>query len=283
MRPPFALALALALAAGIASPGTAAEPAASTAEATPGLAAAMLHPGWTRPDGSRIAAIELRLEPGWKTYWRSPGEAGIAPSFDWSGSGNLGRVTYHWPVPEVIDSGGIRALGFHDRLLLPVEIAPAEAGQPMPLSVAIEFGLCREICVPATVALTAPPPGPGAAPDAAIESALAAAPEAATATPDCTVEDTADGWRLAARLPAGAMPAAPGDEALPAAVIELASAEGPAPAWVSEAEIARDGDAVTASAEVIPDRPGYRFDPASLRLTLIGGREAVEFRGCAAG
>ncbi len=38
--------------------------------------------GWVRADGTRMAAVQLDLEPGWKTYWRAPGDAGIPPSFD---------------------------------------------------------------------------------------------------------------------------------------------------------------------------------------------------------
>lgn len=261
MRAPTALLAALCLA-----------PLAAAAGETPGLESATLHPGWTRPDGTRVAAIELVLAPGWKTYWRSPGDAGIAPSFDWTGSKNVGDVTFHWPAPEVIDSAGMQTLGFHDRLLLPVEIAPATPGQPMPLTLAVDFGLCREICVPAHVDLTAPDAGD--APDPAIEAALAAVPEPAADPAACEVSATPDGWNLAARVPAPSI-------ATPAAAIELATAEGPAPAWVSSAEVAQDGAALTATAEVIPDARGYAFDPATLRLTLIGDGGAVEFRGCA--
>ncbi|MFX4601211.1 protein-disulfide reductase DsbD domain-containing protein, partial [Acinetobacter baumannii] len=44
--------------------------------------------------------LELRLEPGWKTYWRSPGDAGFAPRLDWSGSGNLAGATLSYPAPH---------------------------------------------------------------------------------------------------------------------------------------------------------------------------------------
>ncbi len=55
--------------------------------------------GWREPDGSRIAAIAIDLAPGWYTYWRIPGEAGIAPRFDWSRSRNLASVAAEWPRP----------------------------------------------------------------------------------------------------------------------------------------------------------------------------------------
>ena len=52
-------------------------------EMPPGLVSARLMPGWVTPDGARMTALQVELEPGWKTYWRSPGDAGIPPHFDW--------------------------------------------------------------------------------------------------------------------------------------------------------------------------------------------------------
>lgn len=255
---PLILALALA---------TPATPAA--AADVPGLAGAALLPGWTTAEGTRMAAVELRLEPGWKTYWRAPGDAGIPPSFDWTGSANLGTVAFHWPAPEVIDSGGTHTLGFHDRLLLPVEITPRQPGQPVDLAVAIDFGLCREVCVPAHVALTAP--AAGTAPDPRIEAALATVPQPAEAAVACRISPIADGTRLSATIPAAALPDAP------RVAMELDDSS----IWVSEPEVARDADGLTATADfVAPSGKPFALDPAGLRLTLIGKGRAVEIEGC---
>ena len=77
-------------------------------DAAGGQAAVGTLDGWRQPDGSRLAAVEIRLAPGWHTYWRVPGDAGIPPSFDWSGSSNLASVAYEWPRPEIFDSFGMR-------------------------------------------------------------------------------------------------------------------------------------------------------------------------------
>jgi DsbC/DsbD-like thiol-disulfide interchange protein len=50
-------------------------------------------PGWSRDDGSHMAALHLILAPGWKTYWRAPGDAGIPPMMDLEGSDNLSDIT----------------------------------------------------------------------------------------------------------------------------------------------------------------------------------------------
>src|SRR6056297_2127380 len=69
-------------------------------------------PGWQMSDGRHMAALRFSREDGWKTYWRAPGDAGIPPRFDWSGSGNLARVALHWPAPKVFDSYGLRTVGY---------------------------------------------------------------------------------------------------------------------------------------------------------------------------
>ncbi|MRX49781.1 hypothetical protein GI374_04805 [Paracoccus sp. S-4012] len=247
-------------------------PGAGMAAPPPGLLGAVLHPGWVTAEGNRMAAVELTLEPGWKTYWRSPGEAGIEPLFDWSASENAGRVTYHWPAPEVIDSGGMLALGFEERLLLPVEIAPLRPGEPVALALTMDLGLCRDICIPAHLSLAAPPPGES--PDPAIEAALSRGPAEGTPLPACETTPTADGFRLAARLP---------EAAAEAAAIELATGEGPAPVWVSQAELSVEDGTLVARADAVPEADDYAFDPATLRLTLIGNGGAVEYAGCAPG
>ena len=61
---------------------------------------------------------------GWKTYWRMPGDAGIPPQFDWSGSQNVKSVEVLWPAPQrFIDSGG-ETVGYKDRVVFPLRIVP---------------------------------------------------------------------------------------------------------------------------------------------------------------
>src|SRR5438552_1656004 len=44
--------------------------------------------------------LQFELRPGWKTYWRSPGDAGFPPRGDWSRSSNVADVSVAWPAPE---------------------------------------------------------------------------------------------------------------------------------------------------------------------------------------
>ncbi|MGN7868815.1 protein-disulfide reductase DsbD domain-containing protein [Paracoccus sp. 22332] len=232
---------------------------------TPGLAGVRILPGWTQSDGSRIAAIEFRLEPGWKTYWRSPGDSGLPPVFDWSESGNLDRVTLHWPAPQAIPSDDGTALGYHDRLVLPFTATPSAPGSGVDLAVTVDFGLCKNICVPAHVTLTAD--APGTAPDPQILAAMDQVPRTAPGSPDCAIRPIADGMRVTATLP----------RPVALAAMELAEAE----VWTSGAELRTEGGVTTLTADFVPPQAAP-FDLPRDRLvfTLIDDQGAVEMRGC---
>lgn len=163
-----------------------------------GLQSARFLPGWTDAEGRRVAALELVLEPGWKTYWRSPGDAGLAPEFDWKGS-NIGKVDFIWPAPELVVSGGMRTLGFHDRLVLPFTVTPEQPGQPVGISAQVTFGLCENICIPAQLDLVATPAGP--APDPVIEAAMKLAPVQSKDLPACEISEIEDGMTVTLSLP----------------------------------------------------------------------------------
>ena len=241
---------------------------AARGDLPPGLRAARILPGWRTADGQRVSAIELVLEPGWKTYWRSPGDSGLPPQFDWSGSDNLAGITLHWPAPEAIRSGGALSFGYHDRLILPFSAAATEPGKQVTLHLRAEIGLCENICVPATLELTA-----GAAratPDPRIQAALAAAPARIADRPTCGTRPIEDGMRLTLRLPAGPVRIA---------AVEL---EGHPEFWVSEAELTRTATGTEAVADIIPPS-GAPFDvPTDAIITTLIAPDgsAREARGC---
>lgn len=95
-----------------------------------------------------IAGIELEMPPGWKTYWRNPGDAGIPPSFDWSQSGNVAAASVLYPAPRrLVDKSGT-TIGYMDRVTFPVRIDVKDASQPVTLRVTVGYGVCKDICVP---------------------------------------------------------------------------------------------------------------------------------------
>lgn len=233
-------------------------------------------PGWRMSDGHRMAALQLTLAPGWHTYWRAPGEAGIPPSFDWSGSENLKAVAIHWPVPEIFDLGGMRSIGYTDTLVLPVELTPKQADRPIVLRAKVDLGVCDQVCLPATLTLAADLDGPGTRP-AAITRALARGPQSASqaglTAASCTVEPITDGLRLTAHL---TLPPLGGKEVT---VFELPDAS----TFISGATTTRDGRNLTAVADVMPARQPFLLDRGALTITVLGKGRAVELHGCPAG
>ena len=112
--------------------------------------------------GKASIGLQFRLAPGWKIYWRSPGESGLAPQIDWSGSTNLDTATVSWPVPErFIEIGELVTHGYKDEVVLPIVVSATDPARPTALRAVVNYLACEQICVPFTAELTLElPPGP---------------------------------------------------------------------------------------------------------------------------
>ena len=241
------------------------------------LVQANLLNGWQTATGTQMTGLHLRLAKGWKTYWRSPGDAGIPPRFDWSGSQNVKSDRIHWPAPHVFTTNGLRSIGYAGDLVLPVELTPRDPAAPMHLTGQIDMGVCSDVCVPASVRVDAALIAPGA-PDAAIDSALAARPvsarKAGLKSASCRIEPIKDGLRIVAEL---VLPPTGGTEVL---VIEAGSPD----IWVSQAQVTRDGARLMATADMVaPSGDPFALDRGALVLTVLGTKRAVEILGCPGG
>lgn len=234
--------------------------------------------GWVQSDGSRMAALRLTLAPGWKTYWRAPGDAGIPPQFDWSGSRNLGSVSITWPTPKVFDQNGMTSIGYDEILVIPLHIEPAKNGAPVHLKADMELGVCSDICIPYTLQFDEPIEVDTQKPSPAIAAALATQPysadEAGVRAATCDISPTSDGLKIEARV---TMPSAGGSEYI---VIE----PGAHDIWVSEATTRRSGGDVVAISEMVNIKSApIALDRSNIRITVLGSNYAVDIRGCSAG
>lgn len=233
-----------------------------TAHAAP--AEVSLLPGWRMEGARHMAALRIRLDDGWKTYWRAPGEAGIPPLFDWSGSQNLTGVTIHWPAPQVFQNGGMRVIAYRDELILPLELHLADPDAPLNLQLSADFGVCHDICIPMQAALQADL-NAAKSRDPAIIAALMDQPEPGSAKMRCTIAPTPGGLRISITAPHP-----PAD-----AVIELSDPG----AWIGEPVVRAEGRGLRAEAEV--QGQGIAVDRTSLRMTLLPENgDAVEYVGC---
>jgi DsbC/DsbD-like thiol-disulfide interchange protein len=96
------------------------------------------------------AGVEIRLDPGWKTYWRYPGDSGVPPTLDFAGSENIKSVTTLWPAPQRFsDGGGGYSIGYHGDVILPLHIVPNDASKPSSLRLKLAYAVCGKLCVPA--------------------------------------------------------------------------------------------------------------------------------------
>src|SRR5277367_5446847 len=104
--------------------------------------------------GSRSGAVLLGgiafdLQPGWKTYWRTPGDSGVPPRFDFSKSENIEAVTILWPAPTKFDDGaGGHSLGYHNQIVLPLRIVAKNPDKPVALRADINYAVCEKLCIP---------------------------------------------------------------------------------------------------------------------------------------
>jgi DsbC/DsbD-like thiol-disulfide interchange protein len=240
------------------------------------LLQASLLPGWQMDSGHHMAGLSLALAPGWKTYWRSPGEAGIPPVFDWSGSQNVKSVRIHWPSPVVFHTNGMQTVGYKGGVVLPLEVVPEVPGKPVHLQARVDMGICKDICMPAEITVSADLAAPGAD-EAQIRAALNARPasedQAGVGRVACVVEPIADGLRLTASVEI----AAQGVEET--VVFEPADRS----VWVAEAITSRQGSTLTSVTEMVASSGApFALDRSGLRLTVLGGARAVQIDGCPA-
>ena len=98
--------------------------------------------------------LEFRLAPGWKIYWRTPGEAGLPPTIDLQMANGAPLQSWiKWPVPKRFNAFGFDNFGYADAVILPVAVRGYDRGAALQLRGQIEALVCSDICVPLAGAL----------------------------------------------------------------------------------------------------------------------------------
>jgi suppressor for copper-sensitivity B len=152
--------------------------------------------------------LQLQLTPGWHTYWRSPGDAGIAPTIDWNGSENVAHVEIAWPAPHRLPAiAGLETVGYQDGVLLPITVTPQHPGTRLHLHGEVDYASCKDVCIPyhASLDLVMPQglasPGPEAPLIAAARAQVPGDPASARLSlDDAIVGPTGSGVVLSVRL-----------------------------------------------------------------------------------
>jgi DsbC/DsbD-like thiol-disulfide interchange protein len=219
---------------------------------------------------ARLAGIEMALDAGFKTYWRTPGESGLPPAFDWSGSENLAKADVLWPAPSRFEDAGGVSYGYKDQVVLPVRAIAKDSSKPVRLRLRLDYGVCKDICIPAQATLALELPGGEAAHGAAIEKALARVPKPQPlgAPGDLSVLGL-EPTRVAGKPALAVAVRAPPDADL--------FVEGP-DTWYLGAKAMQAGTEPGSGEFVVEvfDRPKDATGRLGLRLTLVAGGRAVE-------
>ena len=210
------------------------------------------------------SAVEIVLDPGFKTYWRDPGESGLPPRFDWSGSTNAAAVELLWPAPARTEDAGGVAHTYTPRVVFPVRVRAADPAKPVGLRLTAEYGVCKEICIPARASLELTL-RPGEGPHRAdVEQALARVPRPqalgaegplAVASVERVPGDKPT-YRVAVRSPG----------------VATLFAEAPENWFISTSTTRPDGSFTLS----IEEKPKDATGPVPLRLTLVSGEQAIE-------
>ena len=228
--------------------------------------------------GSRSGAvlmggIAFQLEPGWKTYWRTPGDSGVPPRFDFSKSENIEAVTVLWPAPMKFDDGaGGYSLGYRTQVVLPLRIVAKSADKPVTLHADINYAVCEKLCIPVEASAELAIASVASTEDSALFAALDTVPKPANVgDPNpLTIRDVKRDGKSTVLV----------DVAVPDTRAVNLFVEGPTPDWALPVPrlLEHGPPGVKRFAfELDGLPPGTNPEGAALKLTLVGGDRAYEF------
>jgi len=220
-----------------------------------------------------LGGIAIQLEPGWKTYWRTPGDSGVPPRFDFSKSENVEAVTVMWPAPMKIDDGaGGTSLGYKRQVVLPLRIVARNADKPVTLRAAINYAVCEKICIPVDASAELGFASVASTEDAALSAALDTVPKPANVgDPNpVTIREVKREGNAKVLV----------DVTAPENKDVSLFVEGPTPDWALPVPklVEHSPPGVKRfSFELDGLPPGAKPEGAALKLTLVGGDRSYEF------
>ena len=130
-----------------AAPLSAQTPPGTLQSLKPDFSATLVDGGVDRSDPTIAwVGVRVRLGPGWHTYWRSPGDAGAPPEFDWRGSRNVAGADVKYPAPRRIISAGIDTFGYEHEVVFPVRLLLRDPKAPTDVSLKLALFVCSQIC-----------------------------------------------------------------------------------------------------------------------------------------
>jgi len=227
----------------------------------------------SRSGGVLLGGIAIQLQDGWKTYWRTPGDSGVPPRFDFSKSDNVEAVTVLWPAPMKFDDGaGGFSLGYKKQVVLPLRIVAKNNDKPVTLRASISYAVCDKICIPIEASSELTFSSVASTEDGNLAAALDSVPKP-TNIGDAAPVTIRDVRREGAKLVVV-------DVSAPETKDVHLFVEGPTQDWALPIPklVENSPPGVKRFAfELDGLPPGAKPDGAALKLTLVGGERAYEF------
>jgi DsbC/DsbD-like thiol-disulfide interchange protein len=227
----------------------------------------------SRSGGVLLGGIAFQLQPGWKTYWRTPGDSGVPPRFDFSKSENIEAVTVLWPAPAKFDDGaGGHSMGYHDQIVLPLRIVAKNADKPVTLRAGINYAVCEKLCIPVDASAELAFTTVASTQDSVLFAALDTVPKPANVgDPNpLTIRDVKRDGKSTVLV----------DVASPDAKAVNLFVEGPTADWALPVPKLLESSPPGVrrfSFELDGMPPGTNPQGAALKLTLVGGDRSYEF------
>jgi DsbC/DsbD-like thiol-disulfide interchange protein len=217
--------------------------------------------------------VAFALQRGWKTYWRTPGDSGVPPRFDFSKSENIEAVTVLWPAPKKFDDGaGGHSLGYQNEIVLPLRIVAKNADKPVTLRADINYAVCEKLCIPVEANAELTFSSVASTEDSALSAALNTVPQPARVgdPSPLTIRDVKRDGKSMVLVDVAASDAKD---------VNL-YVEGPTPDWSLPVPklLGHSPPGIMRFAFALDGMPpGTNPDGAALKLTLVGADRAYEF------
>jgi DsbC/DsbD-like thiol-disulfide interchange protein len=228
-------------------------------------------------NGGRVfrAGVEIKLQDGWKTYWRYPGDSGVPPALDFSKSQNVKSISVLYPAPaRFADGAGGHSIGYKGNVILPLHVVPQDSRKPVTLALKLDYAACEKLCVPAEANLQLLISGGESAQEKAIVAAEARVPGHAQ------IGDLgAPAVRAVHRDTQSGKPRVLVDVAAPPGVPLTLFAEGPTAQWALPLPepIAGAPAGLQRFVFELDGLPlGEKASGSTLRLTAVAGDKAIE-------
>jgi DsbC/DsbD-like thiol-disulfide interchange protein len=221
-----------------------------------------------------LAGVEIKLKPGWHTYWRYPGDSGVPPRYSFSGSDNVAAVKVLYPAPKAITDETGTTIGYTDDVVFPLHIVPRQKGVPVTLHLKVDYAVCEKLCVPVEAKAELTLPGGSSETDAALAAAEASVPK-----PVSTAEAGLKAHRVNGKTP---KPMVFVDLAAPTGEKVAVFVEGPTPEWALP--IPKPAPGAPAGHQYF----GFELDglppgvdpkgPFELTFTIVRGQRPIEVK-----